>query len=49
MTQDPVQGTLNGSNKAATLMALAGLGLLLLVWSIILPVIGILYLSGGLP
>jgi len=42
-------GLKNGSTKALTLFIVALLGIIVLVWSIILPVIGILYLAGKLP
>lgn len=42
------QHIVSGSNKALTLFVLALLGVALLLWSVALPIVGILYLVGVL-
>jgi len=49
LAEAPVHGTVNGASKLRTLLALGLLGLLIVVWSVILPIIGMLYLTGNLP
>ena len=49
LAKAPQSGLMNGSSKALTLLALAAILLLLMSWSIVLPVIGVLYLAGKLP
>lgn len=47
ISETATQHLVRGSNKILTLLVLALLGVAVLLWSVILPVIGVLYLLGA--